>query len=565
VGIAFKSTIPFWAATSPAASAAFTPNPGDFFFVVGVTGTTGTATITQAASTGPPMQQVSGGGLPNFNDGFADTWSLWYQASAAGSSTTVTLTASGDTMQGIGLDYAGVAALKNSSILVKAAPGTGAGALVGSAITVKPGDLLIVVVADISASAGTITAANGSPTTRLSGTAAAGPLTNYAIFEYAGTGAAFTPTFTVSGGSTDDYVVLQFALVAASSSAPGPAAGRPTLRLGTPNSRLRGKTETNNVGQLVALAASITVATATLIGIPAQGTQSVQRPGLRLTTPLSLLRGVLATSQVTGSTGTLAALGASSTVGSAALTGAGSLDALAVSSTAGESTLTGVGALAALGASSTVGDGGAAGSGALTTIVITATAAEGSITGSGALGALAVSDTTGAAAAAGAGTLATLAATATTGEGALSGAGMLSALATSSTAGPAAAAGSGSLGTLAISAMVGHGPLATGNPGAMSALGISSTAYAKHKAAKRKGRCCYLVSPAGKTQQEWTEAFVYANLSVLALPQPGPFEQWAAQVIQEPQLQLLQLPTPGTNWETWAEELNAALATTASF
>jgi hypothetical protein len=116
--------------------------------------------------------------------------------------------ASGDGIAGVGTEYSGVGSIGSAASTLQIAPGTGAGAIQGSAVTVPAGSVLVAFVSDLSGSANTITAAN-SRTARAS---ESGDRFNYAYAfgEWMGIGASVTPTFTATNDS--NFIVILFLL-----------------------------------------------------------------------------------------------------------------------------------------------------------------------------------------------------------------------------------------------------------------------------------------------------------------------------------------------------------------
>lgn len=200
MALAFKQLVGPINTTSPGTSGSFTPVAGDIIAVVGFNGSTGTGTFADTATQGT---LAANGTIGNYNDGFGDTWSLWTGALPAAVPTTVTITSAGG-VQGLIIDYSGAAPLAQASITETVGSG---GTFAGTPVTVAVGSLLVVFVADIDTTS-TITAETGSPTLRGSGTGVFGGA--YWVYEYAGTGSSFTPSF--SNVAADHFVVLQFSL-----------------------------------------------------------------------------------------------------------------------------------------------------------------------------------------------------------------------------------------------------------------------------------------------------------------------------------------------------------------
>jgi hypothetical protein len=208
---------PSHAATS-IASPAFVPAANDTEFFIGFDGTSGTASLSDTTSVGAmtalTMNQ-STTPVPNFNDGSSDTWALAYQANLTAVSQTVTVSesGSGDSIRSLGFCFSG-AGVPNTALAtaVDTGPGTGAGALVGQAAVVPVGSVMIGVVFDQQGGASTITANNGgAPAAFASGSGFTGGTGTWAAFMYAGTGASFTPNWTVSVG-TDPFTIVQVIL-----------------------------------------------------------------------------------------------------------------------------------------------------------------------------------------------------------------------------------------------------------------------------------------------------------------------------------------------------------------
>lgn len=114
-----------------------------------------------------------------------------------------------------------------------------------------------------------------------------------------------------------------------------------------------------------------------------------------------------------------------------------------------------------------------------------------------------------------------------------------------------------------------HAPIANLAPGGLGPAAqfrarIAGFTNPKKQAARRRF-VPFIVDPQGLTQQEWADAFVYAMAHAIPLPQlEQDFDLWAAQIAQEPQLQVFQLPVIAQSWEEWADGVNSSLETVAA-
>jgi hypothetical protein len=213
MSISFSQLWTQWQGTSPASSASTTPGAAGNTLVVFGQNESGTSLpITPSAAAG---STVSPPGL--VNDASGDTHGISANTSLTGVAQVATLTGnSGNTLEGVGAEYSGVGSVGSGLANNRASPGTGAGAIQGTAATVPSGSVLIACCKCVTALGVTISVA-ASGTTRGSNNAGGNP--SYALGEWVGTGASVTPSFTDSGGGGgNSYEVLQVILTPAASS-----------------------------------------------------------------------------------------------------------------------------------------------------------------------------------------------------------------------------------------------------------------------------------------------------------------------------------------------------------
>lgn len=211
MSIAFQQILSAqFAGAPPLASASFTPNAaGDTILTFGYTsdGINENILITGASTYAQEL---------NYNTGGAQTLSISASVSCAAGAQTATAndSSAGFIVVSGALEYSGVSSIGSGGTPASnAAPGTGAGAILGTSVTVPSGSVLIAWCADVSAGAETITSTAG--TSRLSNSGAIS--TN--IAEYVGTGAAIQPAFTAGANGGNTYVVMQVMLVGSAAAA----------------------------------------------------------------------------------------------------------------------------------------------------------------------------------------------------------------------------------------------------------------------------------------------------------------------------------------------------------
>ena len=146
----------------------------------------------------------------NADDTNADTNAQGYSlALVAGAQTASVGGASGNSMEGEALEYSGVDSVSDGAFNNRIGPGTGVGAILGSAVTVPVGSVLVAVCKDVSAiGADTIVAAGGGTLRDHNG----GTNVHYAIVEWAGAGGSITPSFTDATSGGDNFIVHQMVL-----------------------------------------------------------------------------------------------------------------------------------------------------------------------------------------------------------------------------------------------------------------------------------------------------------------------------------------------------------------
>ena len=187
--------------------------------IICAVGEHGTGTVAQTGSA-TTLASLSVSGSTSFNDGVGSSYGVSYNVSATAGAQTFSVTSVTsnyvNTLQ-FCMDFSGAASIQNATYAVVAAPGTGAGAISGVPITVATTDKMLVCLWDASYF-------NTIPT--VNGPASSTNINTYGpsgCWYWAGTGSAYTPTFTAAatfGGDT--YIVIQMDV---SASAGGGSAG----------------------------------------------------------------------------------------------------------------------------------------------------------------------------------------------------------------------------------------------------------------------------------------------------------------------------------------------------
>ena len=199
MAIVYVQTITAWgAAPEPLASGSFTANVSDCILVYGADYTVTSGVTIGFSGTGSYLVLTPPG---QFSDVESEPSALgWNSSATAGSQTiTVSSTGSGDLVVGRAVEYSGVSTV-SAAETSQSKPGTGAGAILGTSVTVPVGSVLVAIAVDLDGG-GTVTATSG--TTRSSDSASC-------VTDYAGTGAAIQPAFTGSNGANDHYIVVQW-------------------------------------------------------------------------------------------------------------------------------------------------------------------------------------------------------------------------------------------------------------------------------------------------------------------------------------------------------------------
>lgn len=188
--------------SSPATSGAFTPSAAnDLIMIMAQDG---------AGANTPVFTGTGGGSWSNAGSTIAlpaAHISVGVNTTEAAGSQTATITATGGAFRCWGWDYIGVATVGTPVATQTITPGTGAGAIIGTAVVVPVGSVLVVLCIDTSAGTPAITATGG--TSRGSSSVGAQA---YLGYEFAGAGASITPTFTSAGGATDTFNIVQVLL-----------------------------------------------------------------------------------------------------------------------------------------------------------------------------------------------------------------------------------------------------------------------------------------------------------------------------------------------------------------
>jgi len=204
VSVSWVQTVTPVGTTSPAVTGSFTPSAGDQIPVFGAN-TSGSATTMTVTGTGSYSSLAT-----LLSDGSTGkTLQPWANSSCSGGAQTVTNTgAAGNAMFIWAFEYSGAATVSAQTSVLRSNPGTGAGAILGTSVTVPAGAILLALCTCESTVTATITSPSG--TNRGAGTVAS--TLPYCVTEYAGTGAAIQPAFTCSVGGTNSFGVQQILL-----------------------------------------------------------------------------------------------------------------------------------------------------------------------------------------------------------------------------------------------------------------------------------------------------------------------------------------------------------------
>lgn len=360
--VAFVTTITPWgSAAATAVSGSFTPTAGNSLIVFENTFGQAAATLT-CTGTGTYTQLSPPG---NLSDSDTDTHGAFRNPACSGGAQTITVgSVAGTSLQGWAFQYSGVASFVGAGN-VRNAPGTGVGAILGTAVVVPVGGILIALCVDV-AGAGTLSSPSG--TNRGSGTNNG---VHYCVTEYTGAGASITPSFTNS--VNDDSVVTQILMNPLGGQGPyqnfmGPGRGPRA----TQHFRYSpfASAVTSTPGVLSGVSVATHVAAGNLTGAGALAGVSVSTH--------------IAAGSLTGA-GALAGSSVSTTVATGNLQGSGILSGTAVSTTAATGNLTGAGALAGTSVATHAATGDLRGAGALTGISVSTSAATGDLRGGGSL------------------------------------------------------------------------------------------------------------------------------------------------------------------------------------
>lgn len=189
--------------TPPFTTTAYTPNAGgNYLGFLNVTGDGVNENIQMSSSAGGTYTSEV-----TYNDSSSRTWAFINTvACVAGSQTfTVTENSTGFVSIVIGWEYSGVGTVSNCQHTDNTDPGTGTGAIVGAAIVVPSGSVLVACCVDLVGSE-TITATAGTQRD-------SEPFNpSFQLVDYAGTGSSITPAFTTSTNGANDYGVWQMIL-----------------------------------------------------------------------------------------------------------------------------------------------------------------------------------------------------------------------------------------------------------------------------------------------------------------------------------------------------------------
>lgn len=200
MAVTFQQILPYNFGSGGFTSASFTPNAsGDTLpiFCLNsatndlVTAMTGSSTYSLDANRINPAENVI------------------HVLSCASGSQTYTTTCAGGTTRIWMIDYSGVGAANNFNTAFTSNPGSGAGAILGTSVTVPSGSVLVAICVNNNTGTNTITATSG--TTRQNGQTS--DSWEFCITEYAGTGAAIQPAFTAgTGDGANGFAVMQMNL-----------------------------------------------------------------------------------------------------------------------------------------------------------------------------------------------------------------------------------------------------------------------------------------------------------------------------------------------------------------
>lgn len=210
MAVAFVNLVPQWGSASPSSSGSFTPAGAGNTLVVAALDGTGAGKTFTFSGTGSYSQLTPPG---NQNDSGGNTVAAGVNLSCSSGAQTATIAATaGDGIYGLVIEYSGVSTATSVSVVSTATPGTGSGALVGTAMTVPSGGMLVAVVMNVSTGNGTITQTAG--TQRGSGGNGANTWNGqgWNATDYAGSGGSITPAFTCTAGGTDTFDIWQFLL-----------------------------------------------------------------------------------------------------------------------------------------------------------------------------------------------------------------------------------------------------------------------------------------------------------------------------------------------------------------
>jgi hypothetical protein len=206
MAITFRQLIgPGSGGPSPLSSPSFTPNAaGDTVIFVTVDFSNNVA-CTFSGSGGTYV--TSGGSFPYTDPAFDETATGYCLSVAAGAQTATFTATAGDGIVAVGINYSGITSVGAPTVVSRSAPGTGANAITGTAVSVPSGSTLLAFCYEASTTAATITT---SGTNRGNGT---GDFDMpYCWAEYAGSGASVTPQFTTSAAGSSSFVVIQWVL-----------------------------------------------------------------------------------------------------------------------------------------------------------------------------------------------------------------------------------------------------------------------------------------------------------------------------------------------------------------
>jgi hypothetical protein len=215
--IAFKQLLPYASGSSPATTGSFTPNAAGDALIEFALNPSGNSAI--SFSGGSTWSSIASGINPDTAVGVS--------LPCAAGAQTVTMTATSANFHSFGIEYSGVGSVSAPTPTFQVNPGTGTGAILGNAVTVPVGSVLLALCVNFDSGTNTITSPSG--TNR--GNGLTSDNFEFCITEYAGAGASITPSFTSADGATERFSVMQVLMTPAIAASSGP---NPLFRMALP-------------------------------------------------------------------------------------------------------------------------------------------------------------------------------------------------------------------------------------------------------------------------------------------------------------------------------------------